>query len=57
MVPEKGINSLEILKDWISREDAKSILVLVGDGGMGKTTLVRQLAMTYKEDRIGYIQF
>ena len=44
LVPEKGINSLEVLKDWISREDAKSILVLVGDGGMGKTTLVRQLA-------------
>ena len=44
LVPEKGVNSLQMLKDWISREDAKSILVLVGDGGMGKTTLVRQLA-------------
>lgn len=38
--PERRVKGLEMFTTWISHDDADPLLVLLGDGGMGKTTLV-----------------
>ena len=43
--------ALTTLTDWIGTSDARPMLIVAGNGGMGKTTLVRQLAIKLQSIR------